>query len=87
MLAQCNNEGKENVVYYISWTMVGAKINYSAMGKIFLALIFAVQKLRHYLLFHQITVISRADLLKYILSKALLLGGLAKWVMILALSR
>ena len=31
MLAQNSDEGKENALYYISRTMVGAEINYSPM--------------------------------------------------------
>ena len=69
MLAQNNDDGKENALYYISRTMVGAEINYSPMEKICLAVIFAIQKLRHYLLSHQIILISKADPLKYILSR------------------
>jgi len=84
MLAQCYDEGKENVLYYISRTMIGAEVNYSPMEKIFLTLVFAVQKLRHYLLSHQITVISKVGPLRYILSKSLLSGRLAKWAMLLA---
>jgi len=83
-LAQYNDEGKENALYYISRTMVGAEVNYSSMEKICLVLVFAVQKLRHYLLSHQITVISKADPLRYILSMSLLSGRLANWAMLLA---
>ena len=57
MLAQCNDEGKENALYCISRTMVGAEVNYSSMEKICLALVFAIQKLRHYLLSHRIILI------------------------------
>jgi len=78
MLAQCNDEGKENAIYYINRTMVGAEVNYSSMEKICLALVFVVQKLRHYLLSHQITVISKANPLRYILSKSQLSRRLAK---------
>ena len=84
MLAQNNDEGKENALYYISRTMVGAERNYSAMEKVCLALVFAAQKLRHYLLSHQIILISKADPLRYILSKTVLSGRLAKWAMLLA---
>ena len=52
MLAQNNDEGKENALYYISRTMVSVEINYSSMEKICLPLVFPVQKLRHYLLSH-----------------------------------
>jgi len=33
MLAQNNDGGKENPLYYISRTMVGVEINYSSMEK------------------------------------------------------
>jgi len=59
MLAQNNDDRKENALYYISWIMVGAEINYSPMEKICLALVFAIQKLRLYLLSNQIILISK----------------------------
>ena len=65
--------------------MVGAKVHYSSMAKICLPLVFVIQKLRHYLVSHHITAISKADPLRYILSKPLLPGRLAKWDMLLAL--
>jgi len=78
MLAQNNDEEKKNALYNISQTMVGAEINYSFMEKICLAIVFAIQNLRHYLLSHQIILISKVDPLKYILSKPMLSGRLAK---------
>ena len=84
MLAQNNDEEKKNALYNISQTMVGAEINYSFMEKICLAIVFAIQKLRHYLLSHHVIVISKADPLKYMLSMHMLLGRLAKCAMLLA---
>ena len=48
LLAQNNDEGKENALYYLSRTLVGAESNYTPIEKICLALVFSVQKLRHY---------------------------------------
>ena len=45
LLAQNNEEGKENALYYLSRTLVGAEHNYSPLEKVCLALIFVVQKL------------------------------------------
>ena len=45
LLAQNNEEGKENALYYLSRTLVGAEHNYSPMEKVCLALIFTLQKL------------------------------------------
>jgi len=67
----------------MSWTLVGAELNYSPIEKTCLALVFAVQKFRHYMQAHNVHVISKADLIKYILTRPILNGRLAKWVVIL----
>jgi len=63
--------------------LVGAELNYSQIEKICLALMLAVQKLRHYMQGHTVYIISKADPIKYILSRPVLHGRLAKWVVIL----
>jgi hypothetical protein len=68
LLAQHNDEGKEVACYYLSCTMVGAERNYSPIEKLCLALIFALKKLRHYMLVHQVQLVARADPIKYVLS-------------------
>ena len=67
LLAQNNDEGKENALYYISRTLVAAEHNYSPIERVCLALVFVVQKLRHYLLAHSVTLISKADPLRYLI--------------------
>ena len=84
LLAQNNEEGKENALYYLSRTLVGAEHHYSPMEKVCLALIFTVQKLRHYLLTHSITLISKANPIRYLLTKPILSERLARWYMILS---
>ncbi|GLT32024.1 hypothetical protein SLA2020_067190 [Shorea laevis] len=49
LLAQVNEEGKENALYYLSHTLVGVEVNYSPIEKICLVLIFSMKKLRHYI--------------------------------------
>jgi hypothetical protein len=44
---------------------------------------FAIKKLRHYLQAHSVRLISRADPLKYIISRPILSGRLAKWALLL----
>jgi hypothetical protein len=77
LLAQHNDEGKEVACYYLSRTLVGAEINYSGIEKLCLALIFALKKLRHYMLSHEVQLVARADPVKYVLAVLLFLGGLA----------
>jgi len=85
LCAQENSEGNKRAFYYLSRTLVGAKLNYSPIEKMCLALMFAVQKLRHYIQAHTVYVISKANPIKYILSRPVLYGRLAKWVVILEL--
>ncbi|XP_058216876.1 uncharacterized protein LOC131327758 [Rhododendron vialii] len=59
------------------------ELNYSPIEKTCLALVFALQKLRHYVLEHEVKLISKADPLKYILSRPILSGKIAKWAVIL----
>lgn len=83
LLAQHNDEGKEVACYYLSRTMVGAEHNYSAIEKLCLALIFALKKLRHYMLAHQIQLIARADPVRYVLNQPALMGRLGKWAVLM----
>ncbi|XP_074290338.1 uncharacterized protein LOC141617067 [Silene latifolia] len=83
MCAQKIEDRKERALYYLSRTLVGAELNYSPIEKICLALVFAIQKLRHYMQAHTIHVVSKADPIKYILSRPVLSGRLAKWAVLL----
>jgi len=82
LCAQENEERKERALYYLSRTLVGAKLNYFPIEKMCLALMFAIQKLRYYMQAHTVRVISKADPIKYILSRPILSGRLAKWAVI-----
>lgn len=76
LLAQHNEEGKEHTLYYLNKTMVGVEINYSLIEKIYLALVFALQKLRHYLL------TTMVHPLKYIISRPFVQGCITRWIVI-----
>jgi hypothetical protein len=84
LLAQNNDDGKEMSLYYLSGTLLEAECNYPDIEKICLSLVFAAQKLCHYMLEHTIHLVSRADPLSYILSKMTLSRMMAKWAMLLS---
>lgn len=84
LLAQHNEEGKEHDLYYLSRTMDSPELNYSPIEKICMALVFTLQKLRHYLLTMTIHLISRGDPLKYIMSRPSVQGRIAKWTVCLS---
>ncbi|KAL0332959.1 UNVERIFIED_CONTAM: Transposon Tf2-11 polyprotein [Sesamum calycinum] len=79
LLAQKNDEGKENALYYLSRTMTPNELKYSPIEKLCLALIFSIQKLKHYFQSHTIHLVSKANPLKYVMAKPVLSDRLAIW--------
>ncbi|KAK4391471.1 hypothetical protein Sango_1924900 [Sesamum angolense] len=79
LLAQKNDEGKENALYYLSRTMTPNELKYSPIEKLCLALIFSIQKLTHYFQSHSIHLVSNANPLKYVMAKPVLSDWLARW--------
>ncbi|XP_019263282.1 PREDICTED: uncharacterized protein LOC109241029 [Nicotiana attenuata] len=79
LLAQENEEGKEQALYYLSRTLIGAELNYAPVEKIWLALLYAIKKLRHYFEAYTIKLISRADPVKFVMTQLVLSGCLARW--------
>ena len=49
LLAENNNQGYDQAIYYLSRSMIGAEHRYDPIEKECLALVFTVQKTRHYL--------------------------------------
>ncbi|XP_015075475.1 uncharacterized protein LOC107019515 [Solanum pennellii] len=79
LLAQENSEGKENALYYLSRTMTPNELNYSPIEKLCLALVFSIQKMKHYYQAHVVRLISRANPIKFFISKPVLSDLLARW--------
>ena len=48
LLAQKDDDGHEHAIYYLSRTLIGAESRYNPIEKECLALVFAIQKTRHY---------------------------------------
>ncbi|KAA0033769.1 uncharacterized protein E5676_scaffold1428G00890 [Cucumis melo var. makuwa] len=71
-------EGKERDLYYLNRTLVGAEVNYSPIEKMCLALFFAIDKMRHYMQTFTVHLVAKADPIKYVLSKSIISGHLAK---------
>src|SRR3954464_11698353 len=85
LLAQHNDERYEQAIYYMSRTLLGAEHRYHPVEKECLALVFAVQKIRHYLVGQTIHVISKVNPLRMLITKPSSLNGrLAKWAIILS---
>ncbi|KAK4411915.1 hypothetical protein Sango_0264500 [Sesamum angolense] len=79
LMAQENEERKEKALYYLSRTLTENELKYSLVEKVCLALSYAIKKLKYYFEAYSIRLISRADPVKFVMSKLVLSGRLAKW--------
>ena len=62
LLNQNNNQRHKQAIYYLSKTMIGAEHHYNPVENECLALVFVVQKMRHYLVGQTIHVSLRSIL-------------------------
>jgi hypothetical protein len=71
------------VIYYASKTLNDAQLNYSTTEKELLAVVFALDKFRSYLLGSKVLVYSDHAALKYLLSKKDAKSRLIRWILLL----
>jgi hypothetical protein len=74
---------KPYVIYYASKTLNSAQINYTTIEKQLLAVVFACEKFRSYLVGSPIVVFSDHATLKYLLSKKDSKARLVQWILLL----
>ncbi|GKV33998.1 hypothetical protein SLEP1_g42429 [Rubroshorea leprosula] len=84
LLAQENDKKQEQAVYYLSRCWTQTEVKYSSVEKLCLALFFAAIKLRHYLIYSELYVAAKTDIVKYMLSRPLLRGRIGKWILALS---
>ena len=77
-------EGKERVVFYLSRWLLNPETRYSPIEKLCLCLYFSCTKLRYYLLLVECTVVSKADVIKHMLSMSILNERIGKWILALS---
>ncbi|KAM1426464.1 hypothetical protein ACFXTO_019144 [Malus domestica] len=83
LLAQNNEGGKEQAIYYLSRILIEVERRYTSVEKLCLALYFTACKLRHYMLPCHIHIIAKTNVIKYMLSKPMLTGRIRKWILAL----
>jgi hypothetical protein len=82
VLGQCVDK-KLNVIYYASKTLDGAQRNYATTEKEFLAVIFACDKFRPYIVDSKVIVHSDNSAIKYLMNKKDAKTRFIRWVLIL----
>ncbi|CAL8163311.1 unnamed protein product [Prunus armeniaca] len=81
LLAQDDHGGEENPIYYVSRQLRGAETRYPKTELLCLALVYAAQRLRHYFLAHKLQLIVKYDPVRYLLTRPVLSGRLACWLL------
>ncbi|KAM1998360.1 hypothetical protein ACFX16_005908 [Malus domestica] len=84
LLAQNNEGGKEQAVYYLSRILTEVETRYSPVERLCLALYFTASRLKHYMLPCHMHIIAKTDVIKYMLSKPMLTGRIGKWILALS---
>ena len=78
-------EGKERAIYFVSRRrLLNTETRYSPIERLCLCLYFSCTKLRHYLLSAECVVVSKDDVIRYMLSLPILNGRIGKWILALS---
>ncbi|GJS58675.1 reverse transcriptase domain-containing protein [Tanacetum coccineum] len=80
--SHANRDSVQTPVYFVSRALKETEINYSAMEKLILALVFAAKRLRRYFQAHPVAVITDQPI-KQVISKPDASGRLQKWSVLL----
>ena len=83
MLAQLDDSGKERAIYYLSKRMLEYECKYLMIERLYLALVWATRRLRHYVTEYSILLVSRLDPLRYLFDRPVLTGRLMRWLVLL----
>ncbi|KAM2916749.1 hypothetical protein FF1_045626 [Malus domestica] len=84
LLAQDNDAGREQAIFYLSRNLNQPETNYSTVEKLCLAVFFAASKLRHYMLPSVTQVIAQTDVIRYMLTRPIVKGRIGKWTIALS---
>ena len=80
MLAQLNDLGKKRAIYYLSKRMLEYETRYIMIERFCLALVWATQRLRHYMIEYSVQLVSRLDPLRFLFARLVLTSRLMRWL-------
>ena len=83
VLVQEDNKIEEHVVYYLSHALARPELRYSHIEKLALAAVYAIQRLRHYILLRTMMVVADVNSFQYVLYLWIVGRKFNKWMVIL----
>ena len=84
LLAQEDDHGNEQPVYYISRTLKDTETRYPKIEKVCLVIIYSFQRLKRYFSAHQILLVTKSHPIKALLHQPLLTGRIVQWLVLLS---
>ena len=72
-----------NAVYYISKNLAPDKLNYTVTEKEFLAIVYSINKFRHYITGYPTFVHTNHSTIKYLMSKLVTNAKITRWLLLL----
>ena len=69
-------------MYYISRLINGLELRYSTTEKVCLSLAFAVMKFNHFFLGHHVQLVTKSNLVKFLLTHPQLSGRMVQWAIL-----
>ena len=83
MLAQLDDSGNERAIYYLSKRMLEYECRYIMIERLYLALVWATRRMRHYVTEYSILLVSQLDPLRYLFDRSVLTGRLMRCLVLL----
>ena len=84
LLAQKDDDGNEQLVYYVSRTLKDTETRYPKIEKAYLVVIYTSQRLKRYFSTHKILLVTKSYPTKALLHQPLLTGRIAQWLVLLS---
>ena len=84
LLAQEDDEGNEQPIYYVSKTLKDTETWYPKIERACLVVIYASQRLKRYFSTHQILIVTKSHPIKALLHQPLLTKRIAQWLVLLS---
>ena len=80
LIAQEDGSGIEQPMYYISRALKDAETRYPRIERACLAIVYALQRLRHYLLAYEVWLMTKSHAIKALLRQPILSGRISQWL-------
>ena len=81
LIAQENEGGVEQPVFYISHALKDAETRYPRAERACLAIVYASQRLRHYFLAYEVWMMTKSHAIKALLQQPILSSRISQWLL------